>query len=339
MSLLAKATIDDVAALAGVSMKTVSRVVNKEPNVRASTREKVQAAIAQLEYRPSQSARSLAANRSYVLGLLYDNPSASYVIDVQEGALQTCRRAGYDLLIHPCRHNEPELADEVLALVRHSRVDGLILTPPLSDITQLVDGLVEAGVPFVRLSPTENKQACPYVQTNDQEAAYDMTCRLLELGHERIGFIAGHPDHRAVAERYQGYLAALKESRIKFDKTLVVQGYNSFDSGRECAAQLLGMNDRPTAIFASNDDMAAGVIIEAHHRGLAMPAELSVAGFDDTPVAHQIYPSLTTVSQPITEMASKAAELLVKQLQGKAVQMPAAIMSCRVIVRDSTGKR
>ncbi|MDO3383954.1 LacI family DNA-binding transcriptional regulator [Gilvimarinus algae] len=335
---MAKATIDDVAALAGVSMKTVSRVVNKEPNVRASTRDKVQAAIAELEYRPSQSARSLAANRSYVLGLLYDNPSANYVIDVQEGALETCRRAGYDLLIHPCRHDEPSLASEVLSLVRQSRVDGLILTPPLSDIAELVEGLVAAQVPFVRLSPTENKQACPYVQTNDQEAAYDMTCQLIELGHERIGFIAGHPDHKAVAERFKGYRAALKESRIKLDKSLVVQGYNSFESGRAGAAQLLALESRPTAIFASNDDMAAGVIIEAHHRGIAIPRELSVAGFDDTPVAHQIFPSLTTVSQPIADMASKATELLIKQLKGKAVQMPAAIMSCRILVRESTGK-
>ncbi|MDO3387022.1 LacI family DNA-binding transcriptional regulator [Gilvimarinus sp. SDUM040013] len=334
--MVAKATIDDVAALAGVSMKTVSRVVNNEPNVRAATREKVAAAIAALDYRPSQSARSLAANRSYVLGLLYDNPSASYVIDVQAGALATCRRAGYDLLIHPCKHDSEELTQEVLLLARQSRVDGLILTPPLSDIAELVQGLVEAQVPFVRLSPTENKAACPYVQTNDQEAAYDMTCKLLELGHTRIGFIAGHPDHKAVTERYLGYLAALKENDLRYDRTLVEQGYNSFDSGRECAARLLDLPDAPTAIFASNDDMAAGVIIEAHHRGIAMPVELSVAGFDDTPVAHQIFPSLTTVRQPIVEMAGKAAELLIKLLKGKSVQMPAAIMSCRILEREST---
>jgi LacI family transcriptional regulator len=335
---LAKATIDDVAALAGVSMKTVSRVVNKEPNVRGSTRDKVQAAIDELDYRPSQSARSLAANRSYVLGLLYDNPSASYVIDVQDGALTTCRRSGYDLLIHPCKRDAAELLAEVLGLVRQGRVDGLILTPPLSDMAELVQALVNADIPFVRLSPTEHKEACPYVQTNDQEAAYDMTCRLIELGHQHIGFIIGHPDHRAVTQRYAGYVAALKENDLTLDKSLVVQGYNSFDSGRDCARQLLSLSERPSAIFASNDDMAAGVIIEAHHRGIVMPAELSVAGFDDTPVAHQIYPSLTTVRQPIAEMAAKAVELLLKQLKGKSVQMPAAIMSCRILERESTGK-
>ncbi|WP_049722222.1 LacI family DNA-binding transcriptional regulator [Gilvimarinus polysaccharolyticus] len=335
---MVKATIDDVAALAGVSMKTVSRVVNKEPNVRASTRDKVQAAIDELAYRPSQSARSLAANRSYVLGLLYDNPSASYVIDVQDGALASCRRAGYDLLIHPCKRDTVELLTEVLALVRQGRVDGLILTPPLSDMTELVQTLVSAGIPFVRLSPTEYKDACPYVQTNDQEAAYDMTCRLIELGHRRIGFIVGHPDHRAVTQRYTGYVAALKENDLVLDKSLVVQGYNSFDSGRECARELLSSATPPSAIFASNDDMAAGVIIEAHHRSITMPAELSVAGFDDTPVAHQIYPSLTTVRQPIAEMAAKAVDLLLKQLKGKSVQIPAAIMSCRILERESTGE-
>jgi len=334
---LAKATIDDVAALAGVSMKTVSRVANKEPNVRPSTREKVQAAIDQLGYRPSQSARSLAANRSYVLGLLYDNPSASYVIDVQDGALASCRRAGYDLLIHPCKRTAPELLGEVLALVRQARVDGLILTPPLSDLSELVQALVSANVPFVRLSPVEDKDACPYVQTNDQAAAYDMTCRLIELGHRRIGFIAGHPEHRAVTQRYSGYVAALADHKLPLDTTLVAQGYNSFDSGRQCARQLLSQANPPSAIFASNDDMAAGVIIEAHHRGIAMPAQLSVAGFDDTPVAHQIYPSLTTVRQPIAEMAAKAVELLLKQLKGKSVPLAAATMSCWILERDSTG--
>ncbi|MDO6747645.1 LacI family DNA-binding transcriptional regulator [Gilvimarinus sp. 1_MG-2023] len=334
---MARATIDDVAALAGVSMKTVSRVVNKEPNVRATTREKVESAIAELDYRPSQSARSLAANRSYVLGLLYDNPSASYVIDVQSGALASCRRLGYDLLIHPCSHESASIIEEVLSLVRQNRVDGLILTPPLSDMVELVHQLVEAKVPVVRLSPTEDKKICPYVQTNDQQAAYEMTCRLLDLGHTRIGFIAGHPDHKAVVQRFLGYKQALDDRAIALDPALVEQGYNSFDSGSECAERLLALADAPTAIFAGNDDMAAGAIIAAHHRGISMPAELSIAGFDDTPVAHQIYPSLTTVRQPISDMSERAVELLQRSIDGKPKGAEAS-MDCCILERESTGK-
>lgn len=332
-----KATIDNVAALAGVSIKTVSRVVNKEPNVRPGTRDKVLKAIAELDYRPNLSARSLAGNRSFVLGLLYDNPSANYVIDVQDGVLSVCRAQGYDVLIHPCDHQDPDIGRELRDLIRQTRVDGLILTPPLSDVEAVLDVLKSSGVPFVRIAPTLHKAICPYVETNDEEAAYDMTCQLIAQGHQRIGFVRGHPDHKAVARRYEGYRAALVENNIAVEDALVAQGYNSFESGEEAGQQLLDLAERPTAIFASNDDMAAGIMMVAHQRGIKIPKQLSVAGFDDTPVAHQIWPSLTTVRQPIQAMAQKATELLLKQLRGKDVQLPASMLSSSLIQRDSTG--
>lgn len=332
-----KATIDNVAALAGVSIKTVSRVVNKEPNVRLATQEKVLKAIAELDYRPNMSARSLAGNRSYVLGLLYDNPSANYVIDVQDGVLSVCRAQGYDVLIHPCNHRDKGVAGEIQELIRQTRIDGLILTPPLSDVESILNLLATSKVPFVRIAPTVQKGICPYVETNDAEAAYDMTCQLIAQGHRRIGFVSGHPDHLAVARRYEGYRAALVENDLPQDAQLVVQGYNSFESGEEAAHQLLGLRPRPTAIFAANDDMAAGVMMVAHQMGIDIPGELSVAGYDDTPVAHQIWPSLTTVRQPIQAMAQKATDLLLKQLKGKDVQLPASMLSSSLILRDSTG--
>lgn len=335
---MAKATIDNVAALAGVSIKTVSRVVNKEPNVRQATRDKVLKAIEALDYRPNLSARSLAGNRSYVIGLLYDNPSANYVIDVQDGVLTTCRAQGYDVLIHPCNHQQPDLEREVGDLLRQTRIDGVILTPPLSDVMSILDVLRERQIPFVRIAPTLKKSISPYVETNDAEAAYDMTCELIALGHERIGFVAGHPDHRAVTHRFEGYRAALVENDIPLDEALVVQGYNSFESGEAAAGTLLALEQAPSAIFAANDDMAAGVMMVAHQQGLRIPGDLSVAGFDDTPVAHQIWPSLTTVRQPIQAMAQKATELLLKQLKGKDVQLPASMLSSSLIRRDSTGK-
>jgi LacI family transcriptional regulator len=334
---LLKATIDHVAELAGVSIKTVSRVVNKEPNVRQVTRDKVLAAILQLDYRPNASARSLAGNRSYVLGLLYGNPSANYVLDVQEGMLATCRPQGYDLLIHPCNYRDDGITKEIIDLIHQKRIDGLVLTPPLTDHLQVINALKKLDIPFVRIAPTLNKEISPYVETNDQEAAYDMTCQLIAMGHVDIGFICGHPDHRAVAHRFEGYKAALVENQIELNPAWVEQGLNSFESGEACARSLLQKKPHPTAVFAANDDMAAAVLMVAHQLGIKIPNDLSVAGFDDTPVAHQIWPALTTVRQPIQQMARKATDLLLKQLKGKDVQLPASMLSSSLIMRDSTG--
>ena len=334
---MSKATIDDVAALAGVSMKTVSRVMNNEPNVRPATRAKVQAAVAELNYHPNMSARSLAGNRSYLLGLLYGIPSAHYVLDIQEGVLDVCRPQGYELLVHPCNHQDPNLVDEVVDLVRNKRIDGIMVTPPISDQMALLNNLKKAGVPFVRVAPTESKNLSPYVETNDREATYDMTCKLIAMGHKRIGFICGDPDHRAVTLRYEGYKAALIENDIAINDEFVEQGTNRFDSGEVSARRLLAKKNRPTAIFAATDDMAAGAMMVAHQMGIKIPEELSVAGFDDTPVAHKIWPALTTVRQPIQQMAKKATELLIKQLRGKDVQLPASMLSSSLIMRESTG--
>ncbi len=334
---MAKATIDDVAALAGVSIKTVSRVVNNEPNVRPATREKVDSAIAALNYRPNQSARSLAGNKSYLLGLIYGHPSAHYVLDIQEGVLEVCRPQRYELLVHPAIHRDPNVLNEVTDLILEKRVDGVMLTPPLSDNMTVINSLKKMNIPFVRVAPTENKSLSPYVETNDEEASYDMTCQLIAWGHTRIGFICGHPDHRAMSLRYEGYKAALIENDLPLIKELVEQGDNSFESGEECGKKLLLQAQRPTAIFAANDDMAAGVMMVAHQSGVKIPAQLSVAGFDDTPVAHQLYPSLTTIRQPIRQMAKKATDLLLKQLKGREIQLPASMLSSSIIVRDSTG--
>lgn len=334
---MSKATINHVAQRAGVSIKTVSRVVNNEPNVSPATREKVLKAVEELAYQPNPSARSLAGKRTFVLGLLYDNPSANYVIDVQNGALAASRAQGYDLLIHPCDHRSPTLIQEVTGLLDQSRVDGLILTPPLSDLSALLELLVASKLPFVRIAPAVDKHLSPYVATNDRDAAYQMTQQLLALGHQRIGFICGHPDHQAVAGRYQGYSAALRDHGMEVQEGYVVQGYNSFESGEQAARKLLALTPRPTAIFAANDDMAAGTMMVAHQLGLNIPNDISVAGFDDTPVAHQIWPSLTTVRQPIQTMAQTAAELLLTQVQGKKLPSADTELESSLILRDSTG--
>lgn len=335
---MSNATIDDVAALAGVSMKTVSRVMNNEPNVRPSTRERVQAAVAELSYRPNMSARSLAGNKSYVLGLLYGVPSAHYVLDIQEGVLDICRPLGYELLVHPCNYQDQTLIDDVLELVRNKRIDGIMVTPPISDHMPLLSDLKSLGVPFVRVAPTEQKDLSPYVETNDLDATYEMTHSLIELGHKRIGFICGDPDHRAVARRFEGYKSAIEAQGLRVEVDLIAQGNNRFESGEACANRFLEMANPPTAILAATDDMAAGAMICAHKLGIKIPQELSVAGFDDTPVAQKIWPAMTTVRQPIQQMAKKATEMLIKQLRGKADEIVPCSLPSRLVMRASTGQ-
>ncbi|TQV85246.1 LacI family transcriptional regulator [Exilibacterium tricleocarpae] len=331
-----KATIDDVAGLAGVSIKTVSRVVNAEPNVRQATRERVLNAVRALNYRPNASARSLAGDRSYLIGLLYDNPSANYVTDLQYGVLAACREQHYDLLIHPCNYKHSGICEEVVGLVAQSKMDGVLLTPPLSDTETVVAALQQARIPFVSIAPRQSDEGAVCVATDDHQAAFAMTEHLIALGHREIGFISGHPDHRAMARRLEGYREALRAFDVQPQQHLVVQGYNSFESGEACARQLLLRKEPPSAIFASNDDMAAGVMMVAHQMGIAIPAGLSVAGFDDTPIARQIWPPLTTVQQPIKAMAETAAQILIGRLRGQTEIDTAPVIPSQLVIRQST---
>ena len=331
-----KSTIQDVADLAGVSIKTVSRVVNKERSIRETTRIKVLKAIKKLQYAPNLSARGLAGQHSFLLALLYDNPSANYVLDIQNGVLDECRQDGFDLLIHPCDANSDELVNDINDLVRKSRAAGLILTPPLSDSVALIEKLAQANIPFVRIAPAKHDAISPYVYCDDETAALQMTEHLLALGHVDIGFIKGHPKHGASELRLAGYKKALTRAGIPINRKLIRQGYFDFASGRRCAIQLLTQAKPPTAIFASNDDMATGVLFVAHQRNISVPQQLSVVGFDDTPVAQQIWPALTTVKQPIAAMAQAATVALIAQVRKNTEAEVNHAFECALRLRDST---
>jgi len=329
-----RATITDVARLAGVSIKTVSRVFNHEPHVRPSTRDKVVAAAETLDYRPNPSARKLASRLTFVIGMLYDNPNPAYVTDVQYGALQVCRESGYDLLIHPCQTDSDDLIDEILGL-RHM-VDGLILLQPVSDTQGLCDRLLENRIPYVRVSQRPF-EGIPWISVGDSEAADAMTEHLLHLGHRRIGFIIGHPDHGQSHDRLAGYRSALQRHEIDFDDTLVEQGLFDYESGYSCARKLLSATPRPTAVFASNDPMAMGVLSAAHEMRLDVPGELSVVGFDDSPLARYAWPPLTTVRQPSTEVARLATEILMQKMQGRLEGEAKHRLEAELVHRASTG--
>ncbi len=337
------ATIDDVAQLAGVSIKTVSRVVNREPNVRGTTREKVEAAIRELNYRPNKAARSLASHQSRLIGLIYDDPStyeipsAGYVINMQQGALAACHASNYELLIHPCRFRNKDVGDELIALIEQVRPDGIILAAPLSNMSKIVQAIASTGTPFVRISPGKRDGGKPKVATNDWTISAEMTRYLASLGHKRIAFIKGNPVHHAVRNRFRGYREGLEQSGLKFNEQLVVDGDNSIGSGEAAAEKLLARKRRPTAIFAANDDMAAGVIRVADRMGVDVPEELSVAGCDDTSLAQQIYPALTTIRQPLTEMAESATKLIIRMVKTGIMEDEGIIIPSSIVVRDSTG--
>jgi len=338
-----KATIFDVAELAGVSIKTVSRVVNNEPNVRASTKERVDEAIAELNYRPDQSARNLASHRSHLIGLVYDDPdayelpSSGYVVNMQQGALKACRSARSELLIHPCNYRAKDVGKQLKSLIEETRPAGIIVAAPLSNMPKIVRAIEETGTPFVRISPGSKNGKHYSVATNDREVCAEMTRYIASLGHKKIAFITGDPTHKAVTRRFEGYRDGLEQSGLRFSKGLVVEGDNSIGSGEACAEKLLKRKHPPTAIFTANDDMAAGVIRVADRLGIDVPGQLSVAGFDDIALARQIYPALTTIRQPLDEMAERAATMLI---QGKSEDDSAKgteIVPATIQIRESTG--
>jgi len=336
-----RTTIHDVAKKAGVAFKTVSRVVNNEINVSPETREKVLEAIKALNYTPSIAARVLAGNRSFLIGLLYDTPSSYYTSSIQTGALQRCREAGFHLILEPCSSGARNIAATIISTIENTRMDGVILTPPVSDNQAIRDAIIRHNIPLVVVSPPRLLDNISCVYMDDRRAAFDMTKYLISLGHNRIGFVKGHPRHGAARLRLLGYQDALKSSGIEPDPALVKEGNFRFQAGVEAATVLLGQKAPPTAIIASNDEMAAGVVTAAHRLGVPMPDELSVAGFDDVPYASITWPALTTIRQPIVEMAAGAAGLLLDQIQsrgdGTSAARPSLSFQYEMKIRESTG--
>ena len=302
------ATIIDVAREAGVTFKTVSRVLNGETNVREQTRARVMTAVKTLDYRTNHNARNLRARQSRIICLLYANPSRNYVGEVHLGALQRCQTEGYSLITEDLTANPGAVLEQ----------------------------LREHRVPFVRIAPSETVAQGRDVAIDDAAAAKEMTAYLVGLGHRRIGFIRGPFTHAQAGFRFEGYRAGLEAAGIGYDPALVIEGDFTFDSGIAAAEKLLDLDSRPTAIFASNDDMAAGVIAACYRRRIQIPQELSVAGFDDTPLASTISPSLTTIYQPSRELASEAVGLLLEEISAPSETPRRHLLKYRMVPRDST---
>ncbi len=329
-----RATIVDVATAAGVSIKTVSRVFNDEPHVRKILRDKVLKVAEELDYHPNLMARGLVGRRSFLLGLIYENPSPNYVVELQRGALDRLHGERYRLLVLPIE-SVAEVAGKIMSVLRAAALDGVVLTPPASDHPKIIHELTQNNFPFSRVAPTRSLDIGPCRTTDDVEAARKMTEYLLDLGHRRIGVIKGDPTHPSSGARLDGFLEALKAAGIKQSPDLIEQGFYTYESGLAAAHKLLDRADRPTAIFAQNDDMAAAAIMAARDLGLSVPDDVSIAGFDDSAIAQIVWPRITTVHQPVYDMARSATDALIAKLENK----PYADLethACELIVRQST---
>lgn len=331
-----RTTIVDVARHAGVSTKTVSRVLNGEPHVTDDVKRRVREAAAAINYHPNMLARALVQRRSHLIGLVYENPSPSYVVDLQMGVLHRLRDEHYRLVVIPIASIAEHEAD-VVGLLRSAALDGVVLAPPASDSPRIMADLDAAGIRFARIAPTRLLEAGPSNLLDDQAAAREIAAHVIGLGHRNIGIIKGEPTHASAAVRMAGYGEAFAEAGLSLRADRTRQGHYTYDSGYAAARELLSSTDRPTAILAQNDDMAVGALIAAREAGLAVPDDLSIAGFDDSEVARIAWPAITTIRQPVFDMAVSAADMVVAQLGGGAADM------CRhhrheLIVRQSTGR-
>lgn len=330
-----RTTIIDVARHAGVSTKTVSRVLNGEPHVTDDVKRRVREAAEAVNYYPNMLARALVQRRSHLIGLVYENPSPSYVVDLQMGVLHRLRDERYRLVVIPIS-SVAEREGEVVGLLRSAALDGVVLAPPASDSARIMTDLAAAGIRFARIAPTRLIETGPSNLIDDVAAAREVADHLIALGHRDIAIIKGDPTHASAEARLTGYRDAFTAAGITLRADWIEQGYYSYDSGYAAAVRLLARGDRPTAILAQNDDMAVGALIAAREAGLSVPDELSIAGFDDSEVARIAWPAITTVRQPVFDMAVAAADMVVAQLDGTAPDM------CRhhrhaLVVRQSTG--
>lgn len=334
-----KATINDVARIAGVSKRTVSRVINGSPSVGKVTREKIEQVIKDVNFQPDKQARGLASKRSYLLGLIYDNPDALYIDQVQRGVLEICSSLGYELVVHPCHWKQDNFIEDCLNFINRSRVDGVIIIPPVSESSLLADALRNEEVPYVRIASTDLEDSENIVISNDKEAMAELANHVTDLGHKDIAFITGPMEYYSSKERLSGISDTLKTKGIELTADNIIEGTNRYESGIECGKQLLTRENRPSVICTNNDQMACGVIRAANDLGLKVPEDISVTGFDDNIIASRIIPSLTTMRRPVEKIAKLATQKLVHGIsQESKSTKDKIVVTPYLITRESTAK-
>lgn len=326
-------TIFDVAREAGVSYATVSRVINNKQDVKPQTREHVLRTMARLGYVANQQARRLAGGQSRIIGLLIQGMGSSYIGEIVRGIDEELDKADYDLMLYTTHRRKTREASYAASIAR-GLADGLILVVPRNPEAYLAT-LRTRRFPYVLIDHQGNGQDEPSVGATNRQGAYDATRYLIELGHRRIGFVTGAMELLCAMERLEGFRAALSDYGLPFDPALLREG--DFLSARAaiCAQELLSLSDRPTAIFASNDDSALSILEVARERGLHVPQDLSLVGFDDIPLAAHVYPPLTTVRQPMEHMGREATRMLIQAIQQPSKPIRRVEVPTEFIIRKS----
>ncbi|RZJ00877.1 MAG: LacI family DNA-binding transcriptional regulator [Brevundimonas sp.] len=336
-----KPTIDDVARESGVGRTTVSRVLNGGPNVRDEVRERVHRAVKALNYKVNPQARSLAGGGSRMLALILASdleaePNSFYASALELGALRECLSLGYQLLTRHVPQQSPDRRQQVLELMTTQRCQGVILTPPFADDAALIEEIRRHEIHVVTISPGgPGRAVADGVGIDDEIGGYDIARHLLALGHRRFGFIGGIAGHLSAEQRFDGLKRAMLEQGLDPTDIQMVRGDFTFRSGVVLTTQLLDGPQPPTALICANDDMAAGALSTAHGRGLDVPGDLSITGFDDTPVSEIVWPPLTTVHQPLKAMGREAVLVLAGRLSGTSntdwrfTTLPHAVVSRR----------
>ena len=316
---------------------TVSRVVNKQGLVKEATRLKVQKAIDELNYRPNLNARRLAGGKALYIGLVYHNPSPGYLTKILVGGLSACRENGHHLVLEDLGQHMPfKDPNKIAESLAKTGLDGIIVTPPLSDVREFVDTLDQFGIPVIRIAARDIKTDKLHVSMDDEAAVTKIVNHIISHGHRDIAFIRGPETHPSTYHRFSGYKGAMEENGLDIVADYIVDGDFTYKSGLDAALALLNLPKPPTAIFASNDDMAAGAVTAAYMKGMIVPKDLSVAGFDDTEIATNIWPQLTTIRQPISDMSARAVNLLAAHIHGEQGAKPLkAILDFDLIERDS----
>jgi LacI family transcriptional regulator len=331
-------TINDVAALARVSKRTVTRVINHSSKVKETTRVEVKKVIAELNFAPNRQARGLAASRSFLVGLVYDVPTL-FINDIQKGILSIIEDEGYELVVHACDVENENLIDDLKRFVNRAHLDGVIILPPVSDIAGIGRELEKAGCRYVRVTSDVSDETSRLVVTDYLSAISDMTRHLVDLGHRDIGFIAGPSTHLSSRKRHEAFVQALASQDLELLPGMMVEGEYTFDSGIKAAHELLSHDRRPTAIFAANDEMAFGAMKVAHQLGLKIPDDLSLVGFDGTPFSTFVVPSLSTIIRQTDAMAKLATQKMLAQINGETddARVIETMVSPRFKPRESTG--
>lgn len=329
------ATIVDVAAKAGVSAMTVSRVINGRTGVSAATRDAVERAAAELSYVPNVAARSLVMSAELRIGVVYSNPSAAFMSELLTGVFEEASIRGARLVLLKGEGGRAP-TEEALQRFASAGLSGILLAPPMADAPVVLRTLKGIGVPVAAIG-AYHVPGATCVRIDDRRAACEMTRHLLDLGHRRLGFVVGNPDQAASAERRAGMEDAMRD--VPDAGVQLVQGDFSYASGLLAGEALLDGPAPPTAIFASNDDMAAAIVSVAHRRQLDVPRQLTVVGFDDTTAAVTLWPPLTTVHQPVRRLAAEALALVADEARGPAVKPRARrdrVLEHEIVKRSST---